>query len=765
MGAAQGIFPKQNIPESQKTKEWCKENVLAILAYQNYTTKFNRERKKDYENYLLYNGVFDTKNFEYVTNTYGISSPARLVNHPIIAPKIDLLVGEFMSQPMDFMVEAVNEAAVVKKLDKKVSLVAEKLMRDIRREMEAELGMKFEDEDVGIEEIPDDIDKFLKLNGREQVEQLVFIGLQSLIGKYQLHHVFKQGLYDICITSKEFYHCSVKQGDPFVRRVDPRALIWDINSDTENLQESAWVAEERFLTVNEIIDEYGDYLTEEQVVLIEKKRYDGQDSLNRYNKPYQWYYKDDSLTPLRIRVIQAYWKSLKILPVKLSENKHDPDTPFRKIMPEGYKAKKGEKIVKKAYTDIWGATMIGHDIIVNARSIPNQIRREDNYARAPLPYVGIIKNNIDGITLSIVDSLKNIQLLYNIVMFHIELALARSGGKAVVYDTSQKPNGLALDDVFYHAKNSGVIPINTKQEGNQVGGFNQFQQIDFTLSNSVQQLINLKIMLENTAEHLTGISRAREGFTKSDAVGVNERSVMQSSLITQPLLANHVRTMDMVMQQLSDLMKLCWSDGKTVGNFMGQEGVHMMKVMGDFKNFDYSIFVRNSSKDRKDKENIIALGQQVLSGAGAEGFLQMVKVINSVNAKDAEVILEQGLEAIQQQQQEQQQQMVQAQQAQAEAEGQKSQAEMQMKQAELETKIKVAEIDANALLESTRMKIEGGQETQDYRQKHDSNMEMLKASNQSAMNRESAENQVQQDVAKKTIEEMESGDSRNPNKE
>ena len=90
---------------------------------------------------------------------------------------------------------------------------------------------------------------------------------------------------------------------------------------------------------------------------------------------------------------------------------------------------------------------------------------------------------------------------------------------------------------------------------------------------------------------------------------------------------------------------------------------------------------------------------------------------------------------------------------------------MQMKQAELETKIKVAEIDANALLESTRMKIEGGQETQDYRQKHDSNMEMLKASNQSAMNRESAENQVQQDVAKKTIEEMESGDSRNPNKE
>ena len=40
-----------------------------------------------------------------------------------------------------------------------------------------------------------------------------------------------------------------------------------------------------------------------------------------------------------------------------------------------------------------------------------------------------------------------------------------------------------------------IIPINSKDEGNQLQSFNQFQQIDFTLSQSVQQLINLKVML------------------------------------------------------------------------------------------------------------------------------------------------------------------------------------------------------------------------------------------------------------------------------
>lgn len=749
----QTVFPKQNIPDSQKTKEWCKQNILAMLAYQSYTTKFNRERKKDYENYMLYNGVFDTKQFEYVTNTYGISSPARLVNHPIIAPKIDLLVGEFMSQPLDFTVEAVNEAAVIKKLDKKVALVAEKLMRDIRREMEQELGMEFEDEDIGME-MPEDIEKFLKLNGREQVEQLTFIGLLHLISKYHLQHVFKKGLYDMCINSKEFYHCSVKQGDPFVRRVDPRSLIWDISSDSETLQDSSWVAEERFLTINEIIDEFGDYLTELEVVAIEKMRYEGGDSLQKFNQPFQFYYKEDANSPMRIRVIQSNWKSIKMLKVKLSENKFDPEVPFRKILPDDYKIKAGDRVEKKAYTDIWGAVMIGHDIIVNARSVPNQIRREDNYAVAPLPYVGVIKNNIDSITLSIVDSLKNIQILYNIVMYHIELTLARSGGKAVVYDTSQKPNGVSLDDVFFHAKNSGVIPINTKQEGQQVGGFNQFQQIDFTLSNSVQQLINLKAMLENTAEQLTGISRAREGFTKSDAVGVNERSVMQSSLITQPLLTNHVRTMDMVFQQLSDLMKICWNDGKVVAAFMGESGSQMMKVMGDFKNFDYSIFTKNSSKDRKDKESLVALGQQVLSGSGAEGFLQLVKVVNAVNAKDAEAILETGLEAIQKSNAEQSQAMAQAEQAKAEAINNKTQSDAQMKQMEIEAKIKVAQIDADALLQSTQMKIEGGQQTQDYRQKHDANMAMLNTSNSSAVKKEEMDKKLENDLAAEQMAEM-----------
>lgn len=721
------IFPKQNIPDSQKNKKWVKDNINAMMSYQDYTLKYNRERKKDYENYQMYNGVIDVKSFEYVTNVYGITSPARLVNHPIIAPKVDLLVGEFMSQPLQFSVESIDKDSISGKLEKKVGLVLEKVLKPIRMEVEKELGMTISEDDYGFE-IPDDIDAFMQMNFREQTEEIVENGLNYLIQRYSLKHLFKTGMYDLSITGKEFYHVSVKQGDPYVRRVDPRSLIYDVDTETENLQDCNWVAEERYLTVNEILDEYGPWLNVENVNLLEELRMAGMDDMNRYNKPYQWYFKGTQSSPLRIRVVSAEWKSLKTLNFKISENKYDPEVPFRKLLPDDYKKRKGDKIQRKTVTDIWLGTQIGHDILVNYRRKPNQIRKESSYSNAPLSYVGVIQNNIDGITLSVVDALKNIQVLYNIVMYHIELSLARSGGKAVVYDTSQKPDGLTLDDVFYHAKNSGVIPINSKQEGNQLQTFNQFQQIDFTLSNSVQQLLNLKMMLEQTAESVTGISRAREGFTKTDAVGVNERNVLQSSLVTQPLIALHSKAIEYVFQQLADLMKIAWNDGKKISYVLGDYRAKFFEVTSDIRNRDMGIFVTNTGKNKQDKEAFLQFAQAALQTGGVD-FLDVIKVYNSDTAREAEAVLESGLTAMKEQQAQMQEQQMEMQQQAQQAEAQAKQAEQQGSEADRQTKIEVAKINADTMLKTTQMKIDGGQETQDFRQKHDMDMSMLGASN------------------------------------
>ena len=504
-------FPRQNIPESKKDEEWHSNTVDAIVAQSRQNTRYLSARKNDHENYLIVNGDFDNKQFEYVTDMYGITAPARLVNYPIILPKLDLLAGELISQPLQYTVNVVNRNAIRRKNEKRTQIAAEVVLKPIRREIEKVIGMPIPDEDLG-EEIPEDVDAYTKMNFRDHVEEMVYTGLTYCTQKWGMDQIFKRGFYDLGITGKEFYRIMIKNGDPYVERCDPRSMLYDIDSDKENIKDSKYAGVENWYTVNEILDTYNLYLNKEQIEEIEEL--ESQDSAwyQEQNSQYDNYTHADGES-MKVRVVDVQWRSFRPVKYKVSPNKYDESIDYHKRVKDDYKAKKGEKIITKVTNDVRQAVKIGHSILIKWGRKPNQIRYEENYSNTSLDFFGAIRNNFNGQTLSVVDSLKNIQILYNIVMYQIELALARSGSKAIVYDVSQKPKNVPLEDVMYHAKNSGLILINSRQEG--MSNFNQFQSIDFTLSQSVSQMTNLKIMLEDTADKLTGISAARAGVTKS----------------------------------------------------------------------------------------------------------------------------------------------------------------------------------------------------------------------------------------------------------
>jgi hypothetical protein len=89
-------LPKMNIPDSEKNEEWAKKVLLAILSTYHTYDRFNDSRQKIYDNYQIVDGHFDPKKYEYVTKTYGLTTPARFVNYPIILPKLHLLAGELI---------------------------------------------------------------------------------------------------------------------------------------------------------------------------------------------------------------------------------------------------------------------------------------------------------------------------------------------------------------------------------------------------------------------------------------------------------------------------------------------------------------------------------------------------------------------------------------------------------------------------------------------------------------------------------------------
>ena len=715
-------MPSLVISDKEKNDEWCRQVIHAIVSYMGTEGgTYSSSRVRDIRNYQIYNGVLNQSDYTYLTEQYGLTYPARLVNYPIITPKIDLLIGEELRRPIDMKVTTVNKDAVIRKHDHKVGLMMRSLLDDFHKEMREEMNFDVLGQGDSQLPIPEDIETYMKYNYREMVEETAQDGLEYVANRYNLKDVFKEGFRDLLVTSKEFYKVSIQNGDPYVRRVDPRNIIFDSSSNSDYLDDCSWVGEERWLSINEINDEYKDDLTKDDLLELDKMRnlYAGGD-LNLYNSSYDWVDVGHG-RETRIRVITAEWKSLRAIKFKLSENKYDPDRPFRKMVKDTYRKRKGENIQTKWVDDVWEGTLIAGKILVQARRRNNQVRSIDDPGKTPLSYVGAIKGNTTGNPISLVDLLDNIQMLYNIVVYQIELAMARSGGKAVVYDVSQLPTnaGMDMQTVLYHLKTDGIIPINSKDEGNQMQTFNQFQQIDFTLSQSVQQLINLKVMLEEMAGQISGVSRQREGAVEQyEYVGNVQRSVVQSSTITESWFYTHGEVKQRVMERLCNLMKVAWAGGKKAGMILGDGAYKFLNIMPDIALQDYGVYVGDSGKDDAMKQVVQQLAQAALQSGGID-MLGVIKVLKADSMTEAEKVLEQAMTEAQKQQQQAMQEQMQAQQAAAEAEQAKFQAEAQLKQMDNEAKLQVAQIGAESRLEVAKIQADVDRDIHDTRERND----------------------------------------------
>ena len=714
-------MPSMVVGDKEKNDEWCEQVLDAIVSYMGTDGgTYASSRAKDIKNYQVYNGSINQSDYKYITEQYGLTYPARLVNYPIITPKIDLLIGEELRRPIDMKVTTVNKSAVIRKQDHKVGLMMRSLLDEFHTEMKETMKIDVKEQGQGLP-VPEDIETYMKYNYREMIEETTQDGLEYISNRYNLRDVFKEGFRDLLVTAKEFHKVSIQNGDPYVRRVDPRNIIFDTSSHSDYLDDCSWVGEERWLSVNEINDEFKEGLTTEDLLELDKMRniYAGGD-MNNYNSGFEWVDAGQG-KETRIRVVTAEWKSLRSIKFKLSDNKYDPARPFRKMVKDTYRKRKGDKIENKWVDDIWEATKIGGKILVNARRRDNQVRSVDDPGKTPLSYVGCVKGNTTGSPASIIDLLDNVQMLYNIVVYQIELAMARSGGKAVVYDVAQLPTNVGMDiqQVLYHLKTDGIIPINSKDEGNQMSSFNQFQQIDFTLSQSVQQLINLKVMLEDMAGQISGVTKQREGAVeKYEYVGNVQRSVMQSSTITESWFYSHAEVKQRILERLCNLMKVAWAGGKKAGMILGDGAYKFLNVMPDIALQDFGVYVGDSGKDDAMKQVVQQLSQAALQ-AGSVDLLGVVKVLRADTMTEAEKVLEQAMDEMKKQQDTAMEQQMQQQQAAAEQEKAKFEAEAQLKQMDNEAKLQVAQIAAESRLEVAKLQAQVDRDLHDTKERNE----------------------------------------------
>ena len=203
-------------------------------------------------------------------------------------------------------------------------------------------------------------------------------------------------------------------------------------------------------------------------------------------------------------------------------------------------------------------------------------------------------------------------------------------------------------------------------------------------------------MLEQTAGQISGVTRQREGSVgQYEQVGNVQRSVVSSATITETWFYQHNMLKRIAFERMVELMKVCWSQGKKAGFFLGDGAFNFLSVFPDISFNDYGVYIGDSGRDDNIKVQVQQLAQSALQ-SGSITMLDIIKVLKADSMTEAEHVLESGMEAVKK-----------SQQSQMEAQAQQQQAAMQGEEAKRAHQTEIVNIEANARIESAKIMAEG----------------------------------------------------------
>jgi len=682
--------PKQKLPRSKKGKSWGIANVDNIIKLSGGASPSSKT--KDKINYDLYNNIIDPLDFTYVTNPYGADQefPARLSNYNIITPKLKLLEGEEIKRPFNFRVAAVNSDAVSQIEQKRKDLLLQYLESELVAELQAQ-GVEVQNPETGEIMTPEQVEKYMSYSEADIRESVANKIARYLIPQQNLIYKWNKGFKDALIVAKEFYYIGIQGSDPICNVLNPLHVAYDKDPDLDFIQDGQWATYTDYCTPSSIIDAFYDDLKDSDITKIDGNNFasnnlgldpsDGKLSVT-YNAPVPTA-DNSSSSGNYIPVIRVEWKSMR----KIGFLKYYDESLQEQeiIVDEDYDAQedKGEEIEWIWISEVWEGTKIGTDIYCRIRPKSVQYRSMDNPSGCKLGFVGATYNSRNSIPTSLVDLVKHHQYLYNIIMYRMEFEIAKAKGKKMVMDLAQIPRsqGISLEKWMYYFDSMGIAFINSFEEGKgkfagQTSAFNQFTAIDMSLSQSVGQYIGILNQLDNMAGDLMGVSKQRQGsISSSETVGGVERSVVQSSHITEPLFYMHNEIKKHVLSHLIETAKVAYPEGKKINYILDDMSRVFLSLEEGFKDADYGVFVTNGAKEVKALEDLRSLSQQAVA-SGIITLTELVSIFDSDSIADIKNIVLKGEQRkqgqVEQEQQAAQQLQQQALEAQAQIESDKA---------------------------------------------------------------------------------------------
>lgn len=692
-------MPTQAVSRKQKNKKWQEESVDAVISRSAFAYVGPRDRNwRDIVAacYEYYNGVVADEDYHHVLRPYGKARknmPAKLRNYNILKPTVDVLIGEYAKRPDNWTVAVSNpDVNTVKEMEKK-KVVTENLREHLIQELQ---NMGF---DLGSQDpqappmLPEDIEAEFE---REYTDARAIQGqnaLQYCEYNLEIPRNFRKGFFDFT-TAGLVYSLKEVVGDEIrYEIVNPLHVDSARSPDVDFVEDDDWAVIRKLMLPSQIIDQFWEDLTPEQIKRLEKPRTGWDEPL--FTGGYEGRDDDGRL----VEVYRVFWKSVKKIGIL---HYFDPNTESWEMarVDEGHKKREGQRVDWYWVNEVWEGTRIDRDIYLRIQPVPVQRGSLDNPSVCKLPVNGRIYSDRNAPFTSVIQLGIPYQLIYNVYKYRLEMEVAKAKGMIAQLDLDYIPDGWDMDKYMYYIDATGIA-WQQRQKSGEMPNHTHREVLDLTVK-AIQEYVALLEFTLAEWETVSGVTRQRKGsMTQYDGKGTSEQSIIQSSHITEDLFQKYEDFKQRERAGILDLSRIAFVKGKK-GMFVLNDGAQGWLDIDGLQHMEseYGVFVTSSGKEQQKIAFMKALGQQMVQAGWQPSTL--AEIMETENYSGLKEKLRKAEEA-----------QARLQEAQSRMEAEQAQALQQAEQMRIEHEARENELDRMNRIEIAQIQAQSGMEGTD----------------------------------------------------
>lgn len=681
------VFPSQKRSTAEKTEQFYKDCIDAAIAMLDYEddSGLRASMKEKRINNDLANNKLDPADVESVVNPWrvkGYDFPLEMRNYPLLKPKIDLLVGEEAKRRFDWRVVVRNSEAVSEK---------EKMIRDRYLALFQQfLTSKAVDENDVKKKVAE-VDRWRKYEAKDIRERMASEVLTYQYDKLRMPYHFNMGMENALIHGEEIYSVNFIGNEVEFQRENPLTFTTLRSANTPFIEDSDIFISESYLPLGKVIDMYYDELTPTQIDQLEEAYKQGRQAsltitpnLVLPHNYHQLEYGEDieiidfgSMKSAfsgafdesgNVRVVRVVWAGFRKIG-RLKYKDEDEETQYL-IVDENFEPNEelGQEVEWLWVKEYLQGVQLADDIKIAMRPVPRIGMSPTNPSKCMPPFVGSAYTIGDNTAMSMMSYGRPYQYIFNATMHRTEKLVITSHGSVAPLPLHLIPDKWELDDWLYYFSFLNFYVYDAFKEGNKGAAMGKLagnmQQIggDMRFDNAAQIQQNLVLLntIKAQLDELTGITPQRMGQVEQrESVGGVERSVTQSSTITERWFYMHENTKLRAMELVLEATKVAWMNNKfkrqTVLSDMSSL---ILEFDGELlASAEYGIFTSNTTADQEifaAIKNLVqpALQAKILKFSDIMGIF-LTKSLSQVR-RDIQEGEEEAMTAAQQQFQEEQ---------------------------------------------------------------------------------------------------------------